>query len=279
MTNAHALRIGIAIAVLAVGTSAAGQAQETHLWPRFSIGVGSFAISTTDEIGIDGEIGSGTRKVSVSTDLGLPEDQTLFAAGLEWQFASRHSLDLSYYSLDRDGSRSLDRNIQIGDRVFPVGARAEASFKTTSIELGYTYWFHRSDKTGFGGTVGLVDLALDASASATLRLGGSGATVSDSAHASTDLPVPMIGVNFKAEPWNRFVFRARGRFLPAVTIDKWDGEAASYTVSGEYFLIRQLSLGASYDGNYYRADVDDADWNGSVDLESTGWKFFLRGSF
>jgi hypothetical protein len=279
MPNTRARRIGIAAAVLAVATSTAGLAQETHLWPRFSIGVGSFAISTTDEIGIDGEIGSGDRKVDVSTDLGLPEDQTLFAAGLEWQFATRHSLDLSYYSLDRDGSRSLDRNIQIGDRVFPVGAQAEASFKTTTYELGYTYWFHRSDRTGFGGTVGLVDVALDASASATVRLGGAGGTISRSAHASTDLPVPMIGVNFKAEPWNRFVFRARGRFLPSVKIDKWDGEAASYTVSGEYFLIRQLSLGASYDGNYYRADVADANWNGSVDLESTGWKFFLRGSF
>ena len=84
---------------------------------------------------------------------------------------------------------------------------------------------------------------------------------------------------YSIKSWADEVVCYGGCTVGGVHSSQLPGEAASYTVSGEYFVLRQLSLGASYDGNYYRADVDDPNWNGSVDLESTGWKFFVRGSF
>ncbi len=255
------------------------RAQTGQLWPRFAISAGAFDISSKDEIGIDGEIGTADDAVDVAADIGLPDSKTVVSAELDWAFAERHSLDLRYYSLERQGSRRLLDEIRIGGRVFPVGAEGSVSLDTTSLEAGYTYWFVRREHLGVGGTLGVVELSVDAAASATARIPGTSATITESASASTDLPVPMIGLAVKGQPWPRVVLYARGRFLPSVEIGRYDGEAGSYSLGTHVYLTRWFALGASYEGAYYRADVDDADWRGSAELETRGWRLYLRAAF
>lgn len=273
-------RVVIAVAV-ACGLAGAGatHAEVDDLWPTFAVGAGGYWIDTTDEVRIDGSLGAAGRQIDLQADLGLPDSKTLIQADLVWAFAERHSVELGYYSLERKGSRSLAREVEIGDTVFPVGATASASFETTAIEAAYTYWFVRHENFGFGGTIGLVELGLDAEASATVRLGGTGATISERADASTDLPVPMIGLAVKGSPVDRLVLYARGRFLPSVSVGDYSGEAGTYSAGAQYRLFGPVALGASYDGAFYKADVDTTSWGGSVDLVSRGWRLYLRANF
>jgi hypothetical protein len=261
-----------------LGTDALG-AQTGTLWPRFAISAGAFDSSTQDEIGIEGEIGAAGDAVDVAAKIGLPKSKTALSAELDWAFADRHSLELRYYSLERQGSRRLIDEVEIGGRVFPIGADGTVSLTTTSLEAGYTYWFVRRERFGFGGTIGLVELSVDAAASATAAIPGTSVTVTESASAATDLPVPMIGLAVKGQPWHRVVLYARGRFLPAVEFGRYDGEAGSFSVGTNVYLTRWFALGASYDGTYYRADVDDPEWRGSVDLETQGFRLYLRAAF
>src|SRR4029453_6656428 len=148
MKAQHVKRLVVPGTVAGALAAGAATAQDGHLWPRFSVAAGGYLISSTDKIGIDGEIGVAGRDVSFSQDLGLPKDKTLLGLGLEWTPWARHSFDFEYYSFDRSGSRSSSRQIQVGDRVFPVGAEVSASLKTTSIEAGYTYWFMHRERFG-----------------------------------------------------------------------------------------------------------------------------------
>lgn len=279
MRKMNTVRIATLVALAFTFAASASHAETDYMWPRFSVSAGAYQISNTDKISVSGEFEVGNRKIDLGKDIGLPDSDTLIAGRIDWAFAERHSLDLSYYSYDRSGSRSIGRVIEVGDHTYPVGAEVSANFKTTSLELGYTYWFTHHDTFGFGGTFGLVALALDADASASAALGGTVGTISDSVSASTDVPVPMIGVNLRGMPVNRLVLFGRARFLPSVTIDKYSGQAASYTVGAEYYIVGPVALGVSYDGEYYRADVDDSSWNGSVDLDTAGFRFFVRASF
>jgi hypothetical protein len=254
-------------------------AQTGQLWPRFAISAGAFDSSTKDEIGIEGEIGAAGDAVDVATKIGLPKSKTALSADLDWAFAERHSLELRYDSLERKGSRRLIDEVEIGGRVFPIGADGTVSLTTTSLEAGYTYRFVRRERVGFGATIGLVELSVDAAASATATIPGTSVRVTESASASTDLPVQMIGLAVKGQPWNRVVLYARGRFLPSVKIGRYDGEAGSFSVGTDVYLTRWFALGASYDGTYYRADVDDPEWRGSVDLETQGFRLYLRAAF
>ena len=74
----------------------------------------------------------------------------------------------------------------------------------------------RHENLGFGGSFGLVYLSLDAKAQASYRFGNLRPdllTVRES--ASTDLPVPMIGVVVKGSPWPWLVLHG-GLALPAL---------------------------------------------------------------
>lgn len=267
------------LALAAAGTSPAAAEETNHLWPRFAIDAGAYEISTSDKIQVQGVIELASADIDLSKDIGLPDTETLLNLKLDWAFAERHSIALGYWSLERSGSRSLRRDIEIGGVVFPVGAEAKVEFDTTSIGAAYTYWFMRHENFGLGGTFGLVYLGLDAEASASVQIGGAGGSVSRSAAASTDLPVPMIGLSVKGSPWQRLVLYGRADILPSVTVGDYSGSAGAYSFGAEVYVWGPLALGASFDGTYYDADVDKESWSGSVDLSSNGFRFYLRAAF
>jgi len=269
---------GLAVGVALAWASAAA-AQTDYLWPRFGVDLGAYDISTTDEIRIDGEIELIGRPIDLSADIGLPDSKTLLSGKLDWAFAERHSLEFGYWSLDRSGSRALAREIEIGGYVFPIGAEATVELETTTLAAAYTYWFVRHDNFGVGGNLGLVYLGIDAKASATVELLEEDTTVTRDASANTDLPVPVIGFSVKGRPWERLVLYARGSFLPSVTVGDYSGEAGVYSLGADFYFWGPLAVGASFDGSYYNADVEANDWNGSVDIATDGFRFYLRAAF
>jgi len=259
--------IGVCLlGALALGAVSPAVAETDYLWPRFSIDAGAYDISTTDKITIEGKLGLGNEKINLATDIGLPDSKTLLSAKFDWAFAEHHSLQFGYFSLDRNGEKSLQRDVEIGGEVFPVGATASVGFKSQVLEAGYTWWFKRSENFGMGGTLGLVYLKVDVNASATATVAGGGGTVSREASANTDLPVPVIGLALKGRPAKRLVLYGNANFLPSVTVGDYKGEAGVFSVGGYFYFWGPLALGASYDGQYFKADVTKTAWNGSFDL-------------
>ncbi len=275
--NQTLVRSTIGTLLLALSGMLPARAQTDYLWPRFSLTAGSYRITKDDTIRIDASL-TGT-PVGLDADFGLPESESLTTFGLDWGFAARHSLGFRYYSLDREGSRTIDRVLNIGDVEFPVGARLEASSETTSIEAFYDYWFVRKDNFGVAGSLGLVYLSLDVSATGTATFGSPGRVETRQAGADTDLPVPMIGLAFKGSPWSRLVLYADGRYLPSVQIGDVDGEAGSYSLGADLYVAGPFAIGASYDGTFYKVDLDQPRWQGSVDLSTEGWKGYVRLAF
>ena len=277
--NPKLVRSAVGTLILALAGMLPARAETNYLWPRFSLTAGSYRITTDDTIRIDASAERLGTEVNWEEDLGLPDTDSLATFGLDWGFAPKHSLGFRYYSMEREGSRSIDRTITIGDVTFPVGARLEAATDATSIEAFYDYWFVRKDAFGFAGSLGLVYVTVDASATGTAVFGPSGTTETRETSASTDLPVPMIGLAFKASPGSRLVLYANGRYLPKVQIGDVDGEAGSYSLGADLYLLGPFAIGASYDGVFYNVDVDQSKWHGSVDLSTKGWKGYVRLSF
>jgi hypothetical protein len=265
-------------ALVLAGSLPAG-AETDYLWPRFSLAGGSYLASTESTIRVDASTTVAGTEIELERELGLSDDPSLASFGLDWGFAERHSLGFRYYAYDRDGSRSIGRVFTIDDVTFPVGARLDATFDLTSIEAVYDYWFVRRDAFGFAGSFGLVYLSLDASMTGTAVFGPSGATETRQVSADTDLPVPMIGLAVKGSPWKRLVLYADGRYLPTVEIEDIDGEAASYSVGADLYLLGPFAIGVSYDGTFYKVDLDRTSWRGSVDLTTEGWNGYVRLSF
>ena len=277
--NRKLVRSAVGTLVLALAGMLPVHAETNYLWPTFSLTAGSYRITTDDTIRIDASAERLGTEVNWEDEFGLPDSDSLATFGLDWGFAARHSLGFRYYSLEREGSRSIDRTISIGDVTFPVGARLDAASDTTSIEAFYDYWFVRKDAFGFAGSLGLVYVTIDTSVTGTAVFGPSGRTETREVSADTDLPVPMIGLAFKANPAGRLILYADGRYLPTVQIGDVDGEAGSYSLGADLYLMGNFAIGASYDGVFYKVDFDQPRWRGSVDLSTTGWKGYVRLSF
>ena len=217
--NMRNLFAALSLLTLGFAGAASAQTEKNRLWPTFDVAVGSYQVSSSDKIKVEGSIERLGREINLDEEFGLGDRASVFGGGFHWAFADKHSLGLNTYAIKRDASRSINRDIELGGVVFPVGASASVEFKQTTIEATYDYWFVRRDNFGFGGSFGLVYLSLDAKAEASYRFGSSGQTTTVRESASTDLPVPMIGVVVKGSPWRWLVLRGALRYLPEVTID------------------------------------------------------------
>jgi hypothetical protein len=263
---------------LALRSATPAHAQNSMLWPTWSFDVGAYDLTTDQKMRIDGHTNRTGTDIDWSKEL-VPDSQTIFTLDGQWSFADRHTVGLRYQENKEEGTRSLSRQITIGDTVYPIGARVDASSKVTEIDANYTYWWVKHEAYGFGPSFGLIWLQLDVHASATVQAGNAGQTVSRSASANTDVPVPMLGVEVKGTPVRRLILFADGRWLPSVTIGDYTGEASTYSLGARYFIWGPLALGLSYDATAYRVDLDKSSWKGTMRLNEDGWRLFLHAAF
>ena len=87
--------------------------------------------------------------IDLENDLNFNDRETTYRLGGYWRFLSRHRIAVSYFNFKRDASATLDKEITIGDEVYPVGASLESEFKFQVIPITYMYSFMKRDKFEF----------------------------------------------------------------------------------------------------------------------------------
>ena len=120
---------------LAFASAATAQEEANHLWPTFDVAVGSYTVSSSDEIRVDGSIETLGREIDLNRDFGLGDRGSVLAGSFDWAFAEKHSIGLSTYAIQRDASRSIDRSIDLGGVTFPIGADAFVVKRSISTDL------------------------------------------------------------------------------------------------------------------------------------------------
>jgi len=253
-------------------------AQDSPLFPRFSLtgATGPSSFDTNARIDPDSAIGEveGTL-VNFERDLALDDERSLRRYGLQWRPFSRHELALSYFSAPRNGFAQIDREITFRDQVYPVSALVTTQFDLDYASATYTYWARRTDRNGIGISLGVANIKLDASVTAT-QPGGS-VTISET--AETEVPVALIGAQGRVAFTNRILGEAAIATLPRVTIEDYTGTALTAHAKLEYRPVRWFGVGASY--NYFRmdVDVDQTDLSGTLDMTIQGPEVFVRLAF
>ena len=246
------------------------------LFPRFSVtGATSAAdFETNARIDPDDGVGEGTL-VSFENDLGLEGSQNLQRFGLQWRPLSRHELAASHFSAQREGLEQIDRDIVFRDETYRVNALVGTEFDLDYWSATYTYWARRAPRSGFGITLGVATLAMDASVSATQP----GVTVSVTQEADTEVPVALAGLQTRVAFLERLHGEASASMLPKVTIGDYTGNALTGSARLEYRPLNWLGIGAAY--HYFRLDVDveQVDLGGSLDMTIRGPEAYVRLAF
>jgi hypothetical protein len=189
-------RIHIAVACGAIASLAGFAAHADSLKAgdeRFKFMAGWFLPAFNTDVRID-DAGDAGDNVSLGDDLGVDEDQSGALVGFEWRIAEKHRLGASYSSFSQSGTRVIDREITIGDEVYPVDATIRTKWSIDLIPITYSYSFIKNDTNELAGTFGIHwdSISLGLNGSSSLSNDDLNAEVSSSA----DLPLPLIGLRY-----------------------------------------------------------------------------------
>src|SRR6187402_1034681 len=89
-------------------------------------------------------LGVGT-EIDFEDDLGFKNTVGSVYGQVAWQFAEKHRLDVSYNNIDRTSIKTITREIQIGDHIYPVNGKLGGKFGTRFIYLSYRYALFRRE--------------------------------------------------------------------------------------------------------------------------------------
>lgn len=251
-------------------------AQDSPLFPRVSLTGGGATSEFDTNVRVDPDDGAseGTL-VNVERDLGLADSRSVTRFDLQWRPFARHELAVSHFSAPRRGFAFIDREIVFRDEVYPVQALVTTKFDLDYWSATYTYWARRSERDGFGLSVGLATLAMDASVTAERPA----TTFTVTQFAETEVPVALGGVQGRIAFTPRVLGEASVAALPRVTIEDYTGRALTASARLEFRPVRWVGVGAGY--SYFRldVDVDAADLGGSLDMTLRGPEAFVRLAF
>lgn len=270
--------VGLVVLLVAVLTTHGALAQNVGGFPfdRFSFTVGSFYETTDTDFRLDASTNHVGTPITLEKDLGLDDSGQLLRLSAEWLPFERHQFGVAYYDLSRDRRRTLDREFEFNGTVFPVNASLESESDFKFADLLYTYWAVKTPRGGLGLGLGASWVSIDMHLRAQVATPGGGGMASRDASGSTDLPVPLLGIEGRYTLTPRLLIAGDVRALPNVTIGEYEANALLYGVRLEYRFSRHFGLGAAWNSFNVDADVNREKFHGSLDFTIEGAQAFLR---
>lgn len=215
-------------------------------WPELH---SSISLSTADRTG---------DRLDFEDDLDLDENKTTFYGGIAWRFSSRHSLDLEYFDLGRDGSRTADKSWDIGDYTVLAEGRINSTFDVAITRLSYQYKAIDRGSQNLGVIAGIHNARLEAglSLSGALLVDDKPVFVPEGIELTelsrTDAPLPHLGVAYGWAYSPEWTLHASIMGF-SLSFDEYEGALLEANISGQYQLNRYIGIGGGL--KYFQLDV------------------------
>jgi len=237
---------------------------------RFSISLGAFVTDRSTDTQLDSDmLGKGT-VIDFEDDLGLDSSDTVFRIDGHYQFSQKHRVNFSVFDLSRDSSATILREIQYGEKVFPIDTVVNTSFDLNIYKLAYTYSLMQRDSGYLGVTLGIhiadSKIGLDEQGLGQYEL------------SSITAPLPVIGLRGEYEFTDRLTLGASGELF-AFEFDNVDGQLVDLYVGIDYQIIDHIALGLGFNSVHFDVDAKKTNFSGSLDWQYSGALLFFKVDF
>lgn len=251
-------------------SAAARAADEGYEWKRFSLGLGAQLIADMNTtMRVDSPtLGVGT-EVDLEDDLGVDDSLFLGRMDAEWRFARRHALDFSLFKLGREGTRVIDRDLQIGDVVFPLNAEVESEADQLVVKLAYRYSFLNRERWHVGASFGAHTMDWST------RWESGGLALEEDYDVLVPLPVVGLFGSWALTP--RLYLSASSEFF-GLEYEEFDGFLNNTRLALEHRTFEHLGLGLGLDYFLMNAGVenDSGSLSAEVEYDYLGLMGFVR---
>lgn len=188
MNRRAVVMLGMLLGLAATAAHAEDAAPDRKSYRGGNVRLGWFIITNIQtQLRVDSQRFPIGTSIDLSQDLGLKDASSQPRAVLSYRFSRRHRFDAGFYRINRSGTRVLDRTIEIGDEVFPIGTEVDTQFQTSTLKAQYTWIFHDDPKVTLGLSAGLHFTGLDFG----IRSTGDIAELEES--GKFPLPLPVLG--------------------------------------------------------------------------------------
>lgn len=267
----------VAAGVLGLTAFAAGPAAAQALDDRFWIEGSAYFPSADTSVSVSRPGAPGT-EADLESDLGLKKHETLPAVFGGARLGKRFMLTGEYYALDRNGSRTLNRDLVFDGATYPASAAVDSKLKSNVYRFTLGYAFLHNETTELGAAVGLHATDFDLRLRGDARVGAGPGLQTESRKRSFLAPLPTIGVFGTYQPNPKLVFNGRVDYL-SLKVGDFKGGVTNAQASVAYLVSHGVSVGAAYRYVAYDLDVDKKTYSATIDYNFSGPSVFLRVGF
>lgn len=256
---------------------------ETELAPfTETVGVragGMFASAFRTEASLASDGGS-SASIRFEDELSLDDNTDALRAELYWRIARRHRIDVGYFDLDRNGTRTIDRQIQWGDTSFDVGVDVTSRLRTEVLPVRYTYYFLAGDDSELGVCIGVYGMRLSASLSGIGTVNGQSGATQATETFETPVPLPVLGFQggYALSSDLRAIGSLQAFYLRLEDLggtDVIDGGLLDLLIGLEYDVTENVELGAAANWFYLNAGAERDQLNFDFDYGFAGLFVYL----
>jgi hypothetical protein len=236
-----ALVAGLLATVPAAGSDATGD--HRYVSDTFNVSLGTFAVAFDTNAQAGSNVIGGL--IQFEDDLAIESRSTSGRLDGLYRFGPRHAIDFGYFSLNRNGTRVLDRQIVYNDVQYDVGVSVETDFDVDLFRVTYRYSFVNDGKTEAGFTAGLSTYGFLAAVQgqATVDDGGGG-TTQQFVRAEEEVlaPIPVGGL-FVAHAFTRKLVLRLGAEVFDLDRDDYSVRVVDTRILFDWYFSRHVGVG------------------------------------
>ena len=239
---------------------------------EFTVALGGFFPRIESTVTLTSPRGFG--KEVNGEDLGLDKSMNSAWIHFNWRFRPRHQFQAEWFLLDRDGARTVDRPLEIGDTVIGVGASVESEMRLNVGRLTYGYSFFRDEKLDIAFLVGahFATAKLTATAAGNVSVNGTPVVVGSRTESTSTktFPLPHIGATATYAFTPRFTGEL-SLLVFALDLGDYSGSLFETDAFLAYQLTKHFGIGGGL--KYFNLDLKANTSRGG----SVGYKFKFFG--
>lgn len=241
--------------------------KEEEPWKKFDLNVGWFFT------GMDSSVRFGLAGVGIEIDveeaLGLETSTSVFRLDSFWRFGRnlRHRFDLGWFALHRAGKKTLGRDIEIGDTIFPTGTTVKSSLDIDIFKGAYSYSFFQDDRLDLAASFGLFVMPISFDISSSGFVEGN-----ESESITAPLPVLNLRADLALTPK---VFLKNSLDIFYLEIGEFTGGILDVKIALEYNPFKHVGFGLAFESFRARieakgGDYPEIDFHGKIVYEYFG---------
>ena len=230
----------------------------------------AFSDSGDAKITRDAAGGTPGNEIDLEDVLGVSLNDTVMQFDAIYRFNDFHRLEIGYHELSRNGTTTLNNDINFGDTVFAAGTTVLSSFETEVLRVSYAYSLMNDEQKELGVMAG-VHLTKGTTDIESLTTG-------EREQSDVSTPLPVIGLHGSVELGANSTLGARAQVF-GLEFDRVDGHMIYMMLEWQRRFGDSFSAGLAY--NFYRTKLDakDADARGTLQTRHHGPVFFVSANF